>query len=362
MADIGSGQDMLHLPFGELISSVANGIADAQFKMDQSSMNVAEMMSGTRVLRTMESGEPILNTENKPTILDSRVYFGHTRQPQGFGAVAKARISRPAGGLKAVKVVYPGDPGKRIDKDKKVEVEIIGGGGTGAKAKVKVDRRNGEVISVTVIDKGSGYTSPPEVKITGLGRLKDEDKPIFETVLTELRGPVGSIEVVESGEGYTLKPIVNVVGVGSGAKYEAVVNNGKLEGLKKIEAGEGYDPEETYVEIIPQAKLEPQKLSMIELGFVPNFYQFVDTVINMKVALRVTRNQEGNYQVHAATVDANYASSYNYNLEIAASVQTKIVPIPPPTILEERIRAIANSEVIDQDVKFGGIKSEEDSV
>ena len=76
----------------------------------------------------------------------------------------------------------------------------------------------------------------------------------------------------------------------------------------------------------------------MELGFVPNFYQFVDTVIEMKVALRVNRTATGKYNVTASTVDATYAASYNYSLNLSSSVKTKIVPISPPVVLEERIR------------------------
>ena len=38
---------------------------------------------------------------------------------------------------------------------------------------------------------------------------------------------------------------------------------------------------------IVDGKRVPQSLSLMELGFVPNFYQFVDTVIEVKVALRL---------------------------------------------------------------------------
>lgn len=85
----------------------------------------------------------------------------------------------------------------------------------------------------------------------------------------------------------------------------------------------------------------PQKASMIELGFVPNFYHFVDTVINMKVAMKITRTGDNDYAIHTAPVDAHYASTYNYNLDFSASVQTKIVPIPPPNNMEERIRSMS---------------------
>lgn len=154
------GKDLIHVPFGELISSVAMGIADAQFRLDQSSMNVAEMMSGQKLVRDI-NGNPIkVIKDGRETFeaIDSRVYFGN------------------------------------------------------------------------------------------------------------------------------------------------------------------------------------DKLSMIELGFVPNFYHFVDTVINMKVTFKISKTGE-EYKVYTAPVDGHYASSYNFDVNFSASVTTKLVPIPAPTILEERIRS-----------------------
>ncbi|HET9225972.1 MAG TPA: hypothetical protein VFR31_04855, partial [Thermoanaerobaculia bacterium] len=43
--------------------------------------------------------------------------------------------------------------------------------------------------------------------------------------------------------------------------------------------------------------------------------------------------------VEIATVDARYASAYNYAVEASSVVKTKIVPVPPPTIFEEIVRA-----------------------
>ncbi len=347
------GQAMLHIPFGELISSVAKGIADAQWELDRSSMVVAELMSGARVLRNIDTGEPERDKNNDLIINDSRVYFGHTAQPQGFGASARAKLPNASGGLKFVKYISTG----KVQKNKKDKyntsptVTVVGDNGTGSKAKVKVkvDGRNGEIKSVEVTSSGSGYTSPPEIEISGI----DKDfVPVFETILFDRKGPIETIELDKGkeGKGYTVRPLVNIIGEGTGAIAEAVLRgDGRIAGIEVIEGGTGYDPRTTMVEILPQPKMVPQKLSMIELGFVPNFYQFVDTVINMKIAITITKNKEGQYNLNAATVDANYSSSYDYKMELAASVQTKIVPIPPPAILEERIRSvIANDSLFEK--------------
>lgn len=100
----------------------------------------------------------------------------------------------------------------------------------------------------------------------------------------------------------------------------------------------------------------PQKVSMMELGFVPTFYQFVDTVIEVKLALKLQRSGQtesqgpgsaapGSRFVLAATpVDASYASTYSFSADMAAVFRTKLVPIPPPALLEQRIRSMLEAE------------------
>ncbi|WP_045226920.1 LamG domain-containing protein [Methyloterricola oryzae] len=108
----------------------------------------------------------------------------------------------------------------------------------------------------------------------------------------------------------------------------------------------------------------PNRLSLMELGFVPTFYQFVDTVIDVKLTLRLQRQSieadavsevwnspdqprseiggrapgsRSKTLITATTVDARYASSYNFRADMTSRVSTKLVPIPPPAALEQRI-------------------------
>ncbi|QTA84011.1 hypothetical protein [Desulfonema magnum] len=200
------GQDILNVPMGEMIRSVAMAIADAQFQLDKSSMTVAEFMSGQRLARDLDTGELLDaagNPTTSPTVIDSRIFFG-----------------------------YDVVDGKRV----------------------------------------------------------------------------------------------------------------------------------------------PKKASMTELGFVPNFYQFVDTMIEMKVAMRINKVIQAKAQVNEASVsaagisglrgtngdsqqfrvtvtpvDASYASSYSYNAEAASILRTKLVPVPPPATLEERLRSLSEQEGKDSD-------------
>ncbi len=144
---------------------------------------------------------------------------------------------------------------------------------------------------------------------------------------------------------------------------------------------------------------EPDLLSLIELGFTPNFYQFVDTILEVRVAISSTYEETREYDysttqiqnnelkkqndyankrnqstsglgfiwggfglglgrtratsssetsgsssykstnLYVRTVDAAYSSTYNYSVEGSSLIKTKILPVPPPTVLEEIIRA-----------------------
>ena len=107
-----------------------------------------------------------------------------------------------------------------------------------------------------------------------------------------------------------------------------------------------------------------EQLSLLELGFTPTFYQFIDTVIEVKIAVKIssefassttTRGERktsrlvmGNgrfdYSVTTTPIDATYSSKYNFTSEGASLLRTKLTPVPPPAILEERIRRLVEPE------------------
>ncbi len=103
-----------------------------------------------------------------------------------------------------------------------------------------------------------------------------------------------------------------------------------------------------------------EQLSLMELGFTPSFYQFVDTIIEVKISLsmstersfsRATRTVRGSAfgggflgfgggKMKVTSVSARYASKYNYSAEGSSLLRTKLVPVPPPAVLEDRIRGL----------------------
>jgi hypothetical protein len=135
--------------------------------------------------------------------------------------------------------------------------------------------------------------------------------------------------------------------------------------LARMMAGEEYEvPDPTDSQpgktktVKALVKFDGKNLSLMELGFTPTFYQFVDTIIEIKVSISMSREVqsgfgtttvatevEGGHAIFyaktaakASSVSASYASKYQYSAEGSSLMRTKLVPVPPPAILEERIR------------------------
>jgi len=95
--------------------------------------------------------------------------------------------------------------------------------------------------------------------------------------------------------------------------------------------------------------------SMIGAGFQPTFYQFAETVIEVKMAISMsqessserntktteTSNKKNFWRnkstARTTTVDATYSSKYNYSAEGSSLLRTRLVPVPPNTIIAQVI-------------------------
>lgn len=111
-----------------------------------------------------------------------------------------------------------------------------------------------------------------------------------------------------------------------------------------------------------------EQLSLLELGFTPTFYQFVDTIIEVKISISMstdvtyTRTAKsrsisamaggflfmGGARMRSSSVSSSYSARYQYSAEGSSLLRTKIVPVPSPTVLEERIRGILEKRLEDE--------------
>lgn len=83
--------------------------------------------------------------------------------------------------------------------------------------------------------------------------------------------------------------------------------------------------------------------SLIGAGFQPTFYQFTDTIIEVKMAISMNQTTEASISTEAsagwgpfsASVNASYSSKYSYSVEGSSLLRTKITPLPPNPFMQK---------------------------
>jgi hypothetical protein len=90
--------------------------------------------------------------------------------------------------------------------------------------------------------------------------------------------------------------------------------------------------------------------SMIGAGFQPTFYQFAESVIEVKMTITATEEKEesgvkkgsavtakvvrNRVRLAVTPINANYTNKYNYSVEGASLLRTRLVPLPPNTFIQ----------------------------
>ena len=106
----------------------------------------------------------------------------------------------------------------------------MGGGGFGATATAVIT--NGVVSKILVETPGQGYTSQPDVSISGGGGTGC-------TATAQVRGPIQSVNVDTAGAAYTSSPDIKL-NSGEGAVAQPIIINGRIVSIAIIAAGRGY--------------------------------------------------------------------------------------------------------------------------
>ena len=90
--------------------------------------------------------------------------------------------------------------------------------------------------------------------------------------------------------------------------------------------------------------------SLIGAGFQPTFYQFSESIIEVKIAITMSKTTEASVSASAkvgfgcfsASVNASYSSKYTYNVEGSSLLRTKLVPAPPSTFMQSLLEMKAS--------------------
>ncbi|MEY4928086.1 MAG: hypothetical protein RI894_2522 [Bacteroidota bacterium] len=130
-----------------------------------------------------------------------------------------------------------------------------------------------------------------------------------------------------------------------------------MSGFKLDDNGNLVKDETAFIKLSNAA--DAKSYSLLALGFTPTFYQFVDTVIELKMTISVTKSVETSaslktaslginpvkMKITASSVNASFAQKYQYSAEGSSLMRTKLVTVPAPAVLEQRIRELMIEEM-----------------
>ncbi|WP_300664400.1 hypothetical protein [Fluviicola sp.] len=123
----------------------------------------------------------------------------------------------------------------------------------------------------------------------------------------------------------------------------------------KLDENENLVPDET--SMIKLRAGDPG-VSLLALGFTPTFYQFVETYIELRLAISMSTQQEINvgssvkaaawspFGVVAASVNASYSQKYQYEASGSSEMRTKLVSVPAPAMFETRLRELMTEQEV----------------
>ncbi len=299
------GQDLLNVPMGEMIYSMASSIAKSQIELDRASIEVAEMMGGLST---------VYDDQGKASFTDSRVFFGHE-----YMTVAEAMVTQGTGN----------PPAQAMIAAEKLSYKTYTDPGA-------------TTIETATISGTQNAAGTDTLNATNIAAYQANAKTIRDRIAF-LQGKLAAATVKAT--------IANLTE--------------RLKDLKTLQ-----EANKTSVANIFENQIQfPTRLSLLELGFTPTFYQFVDTIIEVKIAISITQENSstvstsdtgtaraasigfrftpfgrgrGSAQTQTTTsqVNATYSNRYSYTAEGSSLLRTKLTPLPAPAVLEERIRAM----------------------
>lgn len=106
---------------------------------------------------------------------------------------------------------------------------------------------------------------------------------------------------------------------------------------------------ETKIKLPPVKSGEKEiEVPIIAMGFFPGYYQFAEAIVEVKMAITLATADEttlgasakGGWGPFAASVNASYSRKYEYKVEGSSRLYARLVPVPPPAILQTYMEAV----------------------
>ena len=187
----------------------------------------------------------------------------------GVGSTATAVASAFNGGVRFIDVInrgsgYTTSPNVAISSS-----PLLGGSAVGIASMiggiVDICEPDGNLLrvqAVPLVRSGYGYTTPPKVMFSGGKGVGAAATAVIEN------GVVGIITVTSGGSGYATAPEVtlNTAVIGHTAKAIAIINNGSVSEIRILDGGKGYNYSPTFIQ--PIVTIEPP--SMVGVGTYTN--------------------------------------------------------------------------------------------
>jgi len=131
--------------------------------------------------------------------------------------------------------------------------------------------------------------------------------------------------------------------------------------IAQMMGGFKYDADGNFVQddsALVKLSATAEPVSLLALGFTPTFYQFVETYIELKMAISMKTSKEASakieasgkapFGIYSASVNASYSQKYQYEASGSSLMRTKLVTVPSPAIFEQRIKELMVKEKPDE--------------
>ncbi len=99
----------------------------------------------------------------------------------------------------------------------------------------------GEVSQIKILNCGSGYTTPPQITITGGGGSGAQAEASVN------HGKIVAVRITNVGTGYTSIPQMELTGNGTGAELQVFISDGWHQGFARLKSDFEFGQNETPV-------------------------------------------------------------------------------------------------------------------
>ena len=92
--------------------------------------------------------------------------------------------------------------------------------------------------------------------------------------------------------------------------------------------------------------------NLLNLGFTPAFYQFSEAVFSLRITMSMTTEEKQNIDTSkkrrgifkSRSVNGEYSSRYQFSINSASTVNSRLLPRPTPQMLEARLQRINEAQ------------------